>query len=369
MAAAGSRSKNAGRSTRIRAGMSALGIILQIRQIHRHGHDHAARMRAETIEPPLWIGVARKLNLKHDIVLPAFRPRPALRYRSASSGSSASNSSGCSSSPSSTFRAPSMKTRTTMRVLPFLSITITVTYARAVAGVKIVSGIQPLMSEVNDPPCNRGSRAACPLIDAFALSSATACGGFSTFSRGLSSAAWGRIRDARRRSRRHVSLPTRCPCCSTAKAAARSRPASGSGTTPTRSSAMLVTSGIRLSRRRLVRRALLQPREYIGELRGEPRSRNTSHCARPPHYVRPSTQDTERGDPAPTARVSWRYARAARRLRQQPPAMGARHCHDHTSAGAEEPAEDRLSAALNRNGLRPAKDTFHLGRPERKCCP
>ena len=219
-----------------------------------------------------------------------------------------------------------------MRVLPFLSITITVTYARAVAGVKIVSGIQPLMSEVNDPPCNRGSRAACPLIDAFALSSATACGGFSTFSRGLSSAAWGRIRDARRRSRRHVSLPTRCPC-STAKAAARSRPASGSGTTPTRSSAMLVTSGIRLSRRRLVRRALLQPRDicvnFVGgrSLRHKPWRWITALCSAL-RYTSKARRPCADCSPISALRPSSSPPSTA------PPAIGSGRCPDHTSARA-----------------------------------
>ena len=45
--------------------------------------------------------------------------------------------------------------------------------------------------------------------------------------------------------------------------------------------------------------------------------------------------------------------------------MGSGHCPDHTSAVPQEPVQDRLSAALNRNGLRPAKDTFQLGRPEK----
>ena len=56
--------------------------------------------------------------------------------------------------------------------------------------------------------------------------------------------------------------------------------------------------------------------------------------------------------------------RASRRLRQQSSAMGSGHCHDHTPAVPQEPAQDRLSAALNRNGLRRTRDAFQLGRPE-----
>src|ERR1700761_9029362 len=45
--------------------------------------------------------------------------------------------------------------------------------------------------------------------------------------------------------------------------------------------------------------------------------------------------------------------------------MGSGHCPDHASAGPQEPAQNRFSATLNRNGLRPARDTFQLGRPEK----
>ena len=75
-------------------------------------------------------------------------------------------------------------------------------------------------------------------------STATACGDFSTGHHGLSSAAWGRIRDARRPNRTRVSVPTRCLCL-TVSHVVHSLPASSSATSPTRSSARLATSGIR----------------------------------------------------------------------------------------------------------------------------
>jgi hypothetical protein len=59
----------------------------------------------------------------------------------------------------------------------------------------------------------------------------------------------------------------------------------------------------------------------------------------------PSTENPERRDPSPTARLFRRYARAAYRLRQQPAAMGSGHCPDHTSAVPQEPAQDRLSVS------------------------
>ena len=55
------------------------------------------------------------------------------------------------------------------------------------------------------------------------LSSPTSCGAFSTFGCGLSSPAWGRIRDARRPNRRRVSVLTRCRC-STAQSRAALTP-------------------------------------------------------------------------------------------------------------------------------------------------
>jgi hypothetical protein len=86
--------------------------------------------------------------------------------------------------------------------------------------------------------------------------------------------------------------------------------------------------------------------QHMRELRRVPRSRGAGHGPRPPHHARPSTQHPECCDPTPTAHLSRCYVRTACRLRQQPPAMGSRHCPDHTSAVPQEPAQDRLSAAL-----------------------
>jgi len=91
-------------------------------------------------------------------------------------------------------------------------------------------------------------------------------------------------------------------------------------------------------------------RQHMREFCRVPRSRGTSHVDRTPHYARPSTANPERRDPTPTAHLSRRYRRAACRLRQLPPAMGSGHCTNHTSAVPQEPAQDRVSAALNRNG-------------------
>jgi hypothetical protein len=100
------------------------------------------------------------------------------------------------------------------------------------------------------------------------------------------------------------------------------------------------------SRRRIVPRVHLQPRNIAVNFVGGAQPCRASHGARSPHHARPSTEGPERRDPTPTARVSWRYAGATRRVRQLPRTLGSRHCPDHTSAGAQEPAPHRLLAAL-----------------------
>ena len=101
------------------------------------------------------------------------------------------------------------------------------------------------------------------------------------------------------------------------------------------------------SRRRMVPRGASPAPRHLRELRQQQGPRRAGHGGRLPDHARPSVTYPERRDDTPTARLSRRYARAARRLRQQPPAMGSGHCPDHTSAVPQEPAQDRLSAALN----------------------
>ena len=69
------------------------------------------------------------------------------------------------------------------------------------------------------------------------------------------------------------------------------------------------------TRRRLVPRALLQPRDILVKFVQGPQSRVAGYDPRLPHYARPSTTHPERGDHVPTARLSRRHARAACRVR------------------------------------------------------
>lgn len=119
------------------------------------------------------------------------------------------------------------------------------------------------------------------------------------------------------------------------------------------------------SRRRLVPRALLQPRSVCVnflECRGLAlQAMALDHRTMLGPQLRIQSADTLRRLLAylgATPEQLTDYDNCQRR-------WGQGHCPDHASAVPQEPAQDRLSAAFTRNGLRPARDTFQLGHPEK----
>lgn len=119
------------------------------------------------------------------------------------------------------------------------------------------------------------------------------------------------------------------------------------------------------SRRRLVPRALFQPRNILANF-AESRTvaaqaMALDHCTMLGPQLRIQSATTLRRLLAYFGAMPEQlsdYDNCHRR-------WGQGHCPDHASAVPQEPAQNRLSATLNRNGLRPARDTFQLGRPEK----
>ena len=156
----------------------------------------------------------------------------------------------------------------------------------------------------------------------------------------------------------------RCNRRSIAKPVARSRPASDSVTTPTRSSARLATSRIRRAAGAWCREHFSSPAACVNflECRGLAlQAMALDHRTMLGPQLRIQSADTLRRLLAylgATPEQLTDYDNCQRR-------WGQGHCPDHASAVPQEPAQDRLSAAFTRNGLRPARDTFQLGHPEK----
>ena len=120
------------------------------------------------------------------------------------------------------------------------------------------------------------------------------------------------------------------------------------------------------SRRRLVPRALFQPRNILANF-AESRTvaaqaMALDHCTMLGPQLRIQSATTLRRLLAYFGAMPEQlsdYDNCHRR-------WGQGHCPDHASAVPQEPAQNRLSATLNRNGLRPARDTFQSLAVQRK---